>query len=1067
MKIISDILNNLESKDPPKNDLPDNGLDQGRIFNNTQSSHQNSLVPVSIFDINNGKNIKEHMSTISGLKCPDSHPYPLGLGSNVPESLRNVCYNNKNYARNKSGPCGSWCVIGDESKINESIADGNPFKDPGGQSMCTQQYRKPEGVCKSYPSNYVGCFKDSWGRDLPEFVGNMSQEECGNEAKRRNMKYYGLQDQGGIGGRRGQCFLGNIYGRYGHANNCKVIDNIPYGQAWSNAIYNNESIKYPSNYKGCFRDSGNRDLPTYVGRMSPEQCKNEARRRNIHYYGLQNHGNASGDNAECWLGDSYGKYGWAENCINKGNQALGMAWSNAVHENDSFRNDKKYPSNYKGCYKDAWVRDLPEYVGVMNEEQCGDEAKKRNKRYYGLQDHGGWWWTTLGQCFLGDSYGRYGTGPIEKNEPYYNCRPLGNVPYGMGWANAVYEVSESEELDYEEKIKRDNEAKISDLNKEIDDLNVNSGMLKKDEVKISTVKDFNNNVEKHYVFDNNNKQQCPYNFPYAFDSGLKCCSDDLTGDNTKCEKGTVFDCESGSCITHPAILKDDEITSNFNKNKLKLVSQLNNVENELRKDEGVYKYNNSKKHKLQNVVEKKQKTIDSLNSKLNHYKSLHNDEEGTINKLTHEKTQLNNIINKTEDKIKSTDKLIDNALTHERDYKKEINNLNNKLTELKKEDNSMQQKISKMDDSIINLKDEIKNTKHKYEDQVFKNEILKKGLTESKISNKEIRPIVVKGINTHLNAKDVIKKSRDLHSDNVGAHSNNNLFEKKEGFENFSNLNIKNMSQLNNYSTFNPQRETLDNINNKAKNDPLYIEYKKTINSLSNNMKSSYEVFSKKSIDNLNKSGAVCPDEYPYSYDANNKLGSRCCKEEINPNHPDTCMKKNGEGADSIPCNDPPCGNNISKGVEKNVKADYIILKDLSEKIKNKVDSLSSEDENIKKLWDESYLDVLNKIKEYQRYMDTTYFEGSPDNWQEYKNYTLENVDGKQYDQNLKLTSNFYHYMLWIFITLTLLSLTIHFMTVKHYRPANVVVSIILLISIYIFIKYAYSYYKKSHFVLR
>ena len=39
--------------------------------------------------------------------------------------------------------------------------------------------------------------------------------------------------------------------------------------------------------------------------------------------------------------------------------------------------------------------------------------------------------------------------------------------------------------------------------------------------------------------------------------------------------------------------------------------------------------------------------------------------------------------------------------------------------------------------------------------------------------------------------------------------------------------------------------------------------------------------------------------------------------------------------------------------------------------------------------------------------MDTTYFEGSPDNWQEYKNYTLENVDGKQYDQNLKLTSNF------------------------------------------------------------
>ena len=178
-------------------------------------------------------------------------------------------------------------------------------------------------------------------------------------------------------------------------------------------------------------------------------------------------------------------------------------------------------------------------------------------------------------------------------------------------------------------------------------------------------------------------------------------------------------------------------------------------------------------------------------------------------------------------------------------------------------------------------------------------------------------------------------------------------------------------------------------------------------------------------------------------------------------------MKKNGEGADNVPCNDPPCGNNISKGVEKNVKTDYIILQELSKKIRNKVDSLSSEDEKIKKLWEESYLDVLDKINEYQRYMDSTYFEGSPDNWQEYKNYTLENIDGKQRDENLKLTSNLYHYILWILITKVLLGITFHFIVVKHHRPANVVVSIILLISIFIFIRYAYSYYSKSQFIFR
>lgn len=63
-------------------------------------------------------------------------------------------------------------------------------------------------------NRFIGCLKDnSNNRDLPNYEGEMSRDECLQTAIRKNMAFYGLQD-----GR--QCYTGNSFGRWGIANNC-------------------------------------------------------------------------------------------------------------------------------------------------------------------------------------------------------------------------------------------------------------------------------------------------------------------------------------------------------------------------------------------------------------------------------------------------------------------------------------------------------------------------------------------------------------------------------------------------------------------------------------------------------------------------------------------------------------------------------------------------------------------------------------------------------------------------------------------------------------------------------
>ena len=53
--------------------------------------------------------------------------------------------------------------------------------------------------CKECQKNkYVGCYKDSNQRDLTNKRGNMTLEQCQNEAILHNTKYFGLQYHNGV-----------------------------------------------------------------------------------------------------------------------------------------------------------------------------------------------------------------------------------------------------------------------------------------------------------------------------------------------------------------------------------------------------------------------------------------------------------------------------------------------------------------------------------------------------------------------------------------------------------------------------------------------------------------------------------------------------------------------------------------------------------------------------------------------------------------------------------------------------------------------------------------------------
>lgn len=99
-------------------------------------------------------------------------------------------------------------------------------------------------------------------------------------------------------------------------------------------------------YIGCFNDKAQRDFSIWHkpnNYMTKEQCRAEAVRQGKAYYAMQYPQGSSGGKAQCFVGDTYGKYGKVDdNKCRYNNQLLGGGWLNAVYEtNKSIKTDIK------------------------------------------------------------------------------------------------------------------------------------------------------------------------------------------------------------------------------------------------------------------------------------------------------------------------------------------------------------------------------------------------------------------------------------------------------------------------------------------------------------------------------------------------------------------------------------------------------------------------------------------------------------------------------------------------------------------------------------------------------
>ncbi len=317
------------------------------------------------------------------------------------------------------------------------------------------------GVKTKFPvrpgKNNFGCFRDDRARDLDGFFissADMTHEKCISICRNKGFKYAGVQYGS-------QCFCGNSYGKYGKSNSCNMKcsgnANEICGGFWANLIFGtgqNPPRPSPNARRlGCFKDQGDpfglrgRDLngaafPGWgANKGAPvtiEKCISFCNSRGFRYAGVQY-------GSQCFCGNSYGKYGRANNCNMKcngnPNEICGGFWANDIYElrsSTSPGNSSKlrpktriHTGKNLGCFKDNPNRDLNGYfvsAPNMTQRKCITICGNKGFKYAGVQ-YGS-------QCFCGNSYGKYG----RANNCIMRCSGNSRETCGGFWSNLVFEV---------------------------------------------------------------------------------------------------------------------------------------------------------------------------------------------------------------------------------------------------------------------------------------------------------------------------------------------------------------------------------------------------------------------------------------------------------------------------------------------------------------------------------------------------------------------------------------------------------------------------------------------------
>jgi hypothetical protein len=79
----------------------------------------------------------------------------------------------------------------------------------------------------------------------------------------------------------------------------------------------------------------------------------------------------------------------------------------------------------------------------------------------------------------------------------------------------------------------------------------------------------------------------------------------------------------------------------------------------------------------------------------------------------------------------------------------------------------------------------------------------------------------------------------------------------------------------------------------------------------------------------------------------------------------------------------------------------------------------------------------------------------------------MSTAQGQMEDASLMLTSHYYHYLMWIIVAITLISLATHVLVADNNNPINILVMIIILIAFFFVLRAVYHYYSTHSLILR
>jgi len=276
---------------------------------------------------------------------------------------------------------------------------------------------------KDLKSNYVGCFYSPVNNRANSMNGIKYLTRAGSQnhdllhiggcvahCKKRGFVYAGMSN--GY-----YCECGMAYGHWGGRRKERMCRTVCRGDRNQKCGGSNHQSVYKTGikgkdfkmqqiakfrkqfYKGCYRDSGRRDLPAFtynrnhnIDPLSVQRCQSICKKRNYRFAGVQN-------GYQCYCGNSFGRYGkypeekcYRRHCYGSWHEECGGSYANSIYATGLDKEkvqaeDKKLANAYQGCFQDRAPKRFAAHQlksHFMHPRMCVEFCAKRFAQYAGI-----------------------------------------------------------------------------------------------------------------------------------------------------------------------------------------------------------------------------------------------------------------------------------------------------------------------------------------------------------------------------------------------------------------------------------------------------------------------------------------------------------------------------------------------------------------------------------------------------------------------------------------------------------------------------------------------------------